>query len=532
MTATVEQSRSPATTSWWVEHRYLLAIGAITILGAAVRLLGLGSEPFWLDEAHTANFTTLTFGELWSFDPVYNRANPPGYIVLMKAWAQVSRSEEWFRAPSLIAGVITIPLLYLICARMGSRRAGIVAALLLALAGFHVKYSQEARAYAILTMLVAIVILSVVQLVTQPDGDLAQRIRRRPKELKLSGQGLRRPITWTDVAWPAYGLAAGLALHMHNTSLTVPLAASLGVGVWWLNTKSKPPRFIRNWVLANILALAVWAPWIPGFLKQLERVSNSFWATGPTWETAVRDFAVLAKGDIGTMWPFIDTIWINVLVLIGVALLTLLGLRRMDSKYRPVILSFILVHPLAQLLYGLRRPVFLARTLIWISLGVLVAIGFAVSRLRGEKLWLATAGLLVVPVLGTIGYHVAFEKTPWDEAAAIVAAEAGPDDVIFVMSPNNIVPFRHYFREYDLGLDATRLPNDLPDRVTDETIINDSDLESIRSVVSASERVWLVLRRAVQVPNYEDVDPFLRSLARDFEVHDLGDMAIVEYEMN
>lgn len=532
MTATVEQSRPPATTSWWVEHRYLLAIGGITLLGALVRIVGLGSEPFWLDEAHTANFTTLTLGELWSFDPVYNRANPPGYIVLMKAWAQISRSEEWFRASSVIAGVITIPLLYLICARMGNRRAGIVAALVLALAGYQVRYSQEARAYAILTMLVGIVILAVVQLVTQPDGDVAQQVRRRVKEQKVSGQGLRRPITWTDVAWPAYGLAAGLALHMHNTSLTIPLAASLGVSVWWLNARPKPPRFIRNWVLANLLAIAVWAPWIPGFLKQLERVSNSFWATGPTWETAVRDFAILAKGDVGEMWPIVNTPWIDALVLGGVAVLVLLGISRMDSRYRPVIVSFIVVHPVVQLLYSLRRPVFLARTLIWISLAVLVAIGFAVSRLKGEKLWLATAGLLVVPVLGTIGYHVAFEKTPWDEAAAIVAAEAGPNDFIFVMSPNNVVPFRHYFREYNLGLNATRLPNDLPNRETDETIINQSDLESLRNVASGSDRVWLVLRRAVQVPNYEEVDPFLRSLARDFEVHDLGDMAVVEYQMN
>lgn len=532
MTAAVEQSRPAATPSWWVEHRYLLAISGITLLGALVRIVGLGSEPFWLDEAHTANFTTMTLGELWSFDPLYNRANPPAYIVLMKAWAQISRSEEWFRAPSVLAGVLTIPLLYLICARMGSRRAGVLAALLLALAGYQVHYSQEARAYAILTMLVAVVILAIVQMVTEPDGDLARPVRRRPKTPRSRGQGLRRPITWTDVAWPAYGLATGLALHMHNTSLTIPLAASAGAGIWWVSTQPKPPRFVRNWVLANLLALAVWAPWIPGFIKQLSRVSNEFWATSPTWTTALRDFAVLAKGDIGAMLPFVETWWFNALVLIAVAVLVFLGLRRMDSKYRPVILSFIIIHPLAQLLYGLRRPVFLARTLIWISLGVLVAIGFAVSRLKGKKLWLATAGLLVVPVLGTIGYHVAFEKTPWDQAAAIVAAEAGPDDVIFVMSPNNVVPFRHYFREYNLGLDATRFPNDLPNRETDETIISQSDLESLRNVASGSDRVWLVLRRAVQVPNYEEVDPFLRSLARDFEVHDLGTMAVVEYEMN
>ena len=135
------------------------AIGGITLLGAIVRIVGLGSEPLWLDEAYTADFTKLTLGG-WSFDPVYNKANPPGYIVLMKAWVQISRSDEWVRASSVIAGVLTIPLVYAISARMGNRHAGLVAALLLALAGYHVHYSQEARVYAILTFLVAVILLA------------------------------------------------------------------------------------------------------------------------------------------------------------------------------------------------------------------------------------------------------------------------------------------------------------------------------------------------------------------------------------
>ena len=45
----------------------------------------------------------------------------------MKAWVQISRSDEWFRASSVIAGVLTIPLVYAISARMGNRRAGLVA---------------------------------------------------------------------------------------------------------------------------------------------------------------------------------------------------------------------------------------------------------------------------------------------------------------------------------------------------------------------------------------------------------------------
>ena len=81
------------------------------------------------------------------------------------------------------------------------------------------------------------------------------------------------------------------------------------------------------------------------------------------------------------------------------------------SSTSTVILSFIVVHTLAELIYSLRRPVFLARTLIWIGLATVIAIGFAVSRLRGIRLMLTIGALLVIPVLGTLGYHLGFEKT-------------------------------------------------------------------------------------------------------------------------
>ena len=531
MTATIEQSRPPATRSWWVGHRYLLAIGGITLLGAAVRIFGLGSEPMWLDETHTVDFTKLTLGELWSFDPVYNKANPPGYIVLMKAWAQFSRSDEWFRAPSVIAGVLTIPLVYAICARMGNRRAGLVAALLLALAGYHVHYSQEARVYAILTFLVAVILLAVVQLVTEPDGDLARPVRNRAWVPRSSGQGLRRAITWTDLAWPAYGIALGLVLHMHNTSLTVPLAANVGVGIWWLRQKPKPPRFARNWVLANLLGLAIWATWIPGFLNQLDRVSTSFWATLPTLQTLLRDFAIQAEGDMDKILPFTRSPWLDALVIVGVLALVWLGIRRMSSAYRPVILSFIIVHPLAELLYSLRRPVFLARTLIWIGLGTVVAIGFAVSRLRGTRLLLAVGALLVIPVLGTLGYHLGFEKTPWDEAAEAVAAEAGPEDVVFVMSPNNEIPFNHYFDQYAIPAETVGIPWELPDRERPGMVLNPSDFDIILDLAEGRERVWLVLNRAVLVTNHENVDPVLRANFPNVEEHLFQDLRVIEYSM-
>jgi hypothetical protein len=160
--------------------------------------------------------------------------------------------------------------------RVANRRVGLFAAAFVALSGYLVRYSQEARAYGLITLLAAVALWAVTQLVAEPVGADATPWRRRPT------RGSRRPLTWTDLAWPAYGIAVGLSMHLHNTAVGIPLASNLAVGLWWLTTRPPPPHFARNWIGANLLAVAVWSPWLPGFLTQLGLVQANFWVQQPT----------------------------------------------------------------------------------------------------------------------------------------------------------------------------------------------------------------------------------------------------------
>jgi hypothetical protein len=161
--------------------------------------------------------------------------------------------------------------------------------------------------------------------------------------------------------------------------------------------------------------------------------------------------------------------------------------------------------------------------------GILVAIGFALTRLRGWKLVAATMALLVVPILGTVGYHVGFEKTPWDEAAAMVAAEARPDDVVLVVHASNTVPFRRYFDGYGIEVPRVGIPRDLPNRTTEGTELSTSDFEIISSLVRGRGGAWLLLNREVLVQNSEDIEPLLRSLFVEAEVRQLQDLVVIRY---
>lgn len=514
MTAQIEQLQASHEDPRAARRRALWQLGVITVVGAALRFFALGSDSFWLDEAHTADFTTLTFSELWSYDPPYNKANPPGYIAFMKAWVQISRSDEWFRASSAIAGTLTIPVVYFIGARMGSRRGGLMAAALLAVAGFHVRYSQEARAYAILTLAVALILLACVQLVTQPNTGEADAVFGG--RFKLPGRH-RRPITWTHIAWWTYAIALGVALHLHNTSFTLPLTSSIGVGIWWL--RARPPGFVKRWTLANLAGLLLWLPWLPGFLNQIRRVTTSFWAEYPSGRDLIHDFSELVKGYANRLDPIANALWVEIAVLVAVVVLIGVGVRNMAPRYRPLIVAFIVVHPLAELGYSLRRPVYIQRSLVWIMIAMVVAIGFATIRLRGGRLVTASVLLIAVPLTGTIGYHLAFEKAEWDQAAAIVAEQAEPGDTVLVMSPNNVIPFERYFDGDTLDVAVFGIPWDIPDREREGMTLLPSDFDRISEMIAGGEHVFLVLATPDKISNWADVPRFLESgfeeIARD-----------------
>jgi mannosyltransferase len=132
------------------------AVSLVTAVGGALRFVGLAHQGFWYDEAHTVLLVELTPGRMLSQLPVHE-STPPLYYVCAWVWARAfGLGEAGLRSLSALVGTATVPVGYLIGRRLGSRRAGLVAASLLACNPLLVWYSQEARAYALLVLLSAV----------------------------------------------------------------------------------------------------------------------------------------------------------------------------------------------------------------------------------------------------------------------------------------------------------------------------------------------------------------------------------------
>ncbi len=153
----------------------LWALALLTALGAAMRFAGIDVQSFHHDEVITAaRVIPGSFGDM--LDAVErSESNPPLYYVLAWGWAKAFGTDELgLRSLTALFGTATVPLAYCIGAELASRRAGLIAAALVAVSPMLIWYSQEARSYAILVFFCAASLLFFARaLRTRSGRDLA-----------------------------------------------------------------------------------------------------------------------------------------------------------------------------------------------------------------------------------------------------------------------------------------------------------------------------------------------------------------------
>lgn len=130
-----------------------VAVLVLTAVGAALRFATLDQQSYWYDEAVAVSIVEGSLADV--FRGVFDtESTPPLYYLLGWAWAHVLGTEEAaLRSLSALAGTLVVPVAYAAGRSVATVRIGLAAAALAAVSPMLVWYSQEARAYALLTLL-------------------------------------------------------------------------------------------------------------------------------------------------------------------------------------------------------------------------------------------------------------------------------------------------------------------------------------------------------------------------------------------
>ncbi|MFS2127879.1 glycosyltransferase family 39 protein [Pseudomonas sp. Pseusp97] len=465
-------SREPPSLPELLRQWWFLPLLAFAL---CLRLYELTGSAIWGDESSSLFLARYSPLQLWQH--AAHDVHPPLYFYLLHLWTGLlGEGVLSLRLFSAVFGTLAVFFGGWLAWRLASRRAAVLAVLLLALLPTAVRYSQEVRMYSLLGCWLLAATLAL---------------------LYWLEEGKRRHLL-------AYALLMSAAFYTHYFSLF-----GLLVHWAWLATLPNSPLRRRNWWLANLAIGVLFLPWLPGLLDLLGHMAVLVAGGDVGWEPPVDARSVpsmlwqwLAQSDGNELaWP----------LLVGVPLLVvgamLLVLRQDRSRQRAGVLVSLYVGLPLLALYGVSfaSPVFVERYLTAFALGLPLLFALALDRLLELRRALGAMTLATLLGLQGLGLARAYETDPdeqFDGMVAYVNAHYRAGDRVVVDDILWYLAFRYYNRTGSEPLLYTAPADDgssgRPGEYGFGSLIDDrqhSFVDRLADLPRDEGRVWLVMSR-------------------------------------
>jgi hypothetical protein len=369
----------------------IAAVGAATVVGLGVRLYRLAAAPLSSPEIYTWDFAHQTvpfiLGQLSHIE-----TNPPFYYLLIKLVMQIGETEFFLRLPSVVAGTMAIPLVYVLGRLGGASKSGVIGAGLLSLSAIAITYSRQARAYALLQDTCLLAAIGAVIIINHYTGRGPQPFRTERREL---------------LGWTLFTLASIMGFYLHYTFtieifvLECAIVAAIGTG--WLGGKVRIDGPLALKWLASSVVIVLGIAWGVGLARSLAQSDNIAWMQVPSLHEAIRLFMrVDGYSAVARFQPLPN------LLLIGLAVVGLVvGWKRSAAVL--VCGMLFALFPLVLFVVSQHRPVFIERSLVAPSFAVCLLAGYGtlfvvrkMSEIASDLFRRRVPGSEIAPVVSTI----------------------------------------------------------------------------------------------------------------------------------
>ena len=124
-------------------------LACILLLAAVLRLLVIGTQPFWYDEVYTNIVSQMPIARL--IEATAGDVHPPTWYLIERAFISVLGDGEFaMRLPSMLLGLICVWLTWKMMGLLGLKNLAAPASLMMAVAPTELYYSNEARMYTLM----------------------------------------------------------------------------------------------------------------------------------------------------------------------------------------------------------------------------------------------------------------------------------------------------------------------------------------------------------------------------------------------
>ena len=404
-------------------RRAMITLALIIVAGLTVRLVAVAHYRLWYDEA-----ITLAIGHwpAWDFLVRPIDPSPALYYWVTKYWVGDQASVALVRLPAVLFGVAAIPVAYWLARQGLGRRSALVAAGLVALSPYLVDYSQEARPYSLLVLLVL--------------GSAAGLARSLDRLRGGAPAGAMLALFW---------LAGWLAWLTHVTAI-------FWLGPAWLAMMVAGERWGSGrgrWAVRGAALLFVLA-----CLPEAARIVANHRIKLDTFDWLVNlpplpfllewGQLVLPTALWGEAWSSgVIASFVVFMMLVGLAAW---GLRTRRAAIRaqfsdrpgPIVAgAILLVVPLLVWLFGfVVSPILMKRTLLLGIPGAMLLV--ALLDQLFPRWWIGPAALALFALNLAIG-GTARPKPAWDQVAALIEREARPGDAVVLCYRIHAAPLMH-----------------------------------------------------------------------------------------
>ncbi|MBN1908514.1 MAG: glycosyltransferase family 39 protein, partial [Pirellulales bacterium] len=441
-----ESSRHVSGAAVYPRHLVGIVLAVVLLAGLLARSYQLTARSLWFDESFCWGAIRFPWAEMVRRVGMDN--HPPLYFLLLKSWTLVlGESLLAMRGLSVLLGLLTVLVVYLFVAEafVGHRssvpngliplgqRAGLIAAALIALGTFQVRWSQEIRMYVLAACLTAVSSWLMFRAIHAP------RVYRR---------------------WILFGVSSLALAYTHYYGLLsaaaqfVFLAAFLVVGAWSSrhreaqNARSARAKRlpVSGVLVAGAIVVIGYLPWIPTLLAQRAQVQSDFW-THPMTAWSIPK----ALDRVCLLVPFGSDRFGAIVTTVGCLVVLGLLLRRAKSPEWYLVTAVVVPLAAAALITQYDTRVFTARYLFSVHLLLMAGAAVLIARIRPREVrWLVITVLMLVAIDGNLSRHMRLEVAhrPGGRAAvAFLESRRRPGEPVVVCSPLLYFSLLYYARD-------------------------------------------------------------------------------------
>jgi uncharacterized membrane protein len=506
----------------------------ILLLALGLRLVNLGERSLWYDEAFAVLFAekgldAKLYGTLTPVNGGAADIHPLLYYVTLDGWMKVfGQSPVVVRLWSVLVGVTTVGLMYLLGRDLFGDKTGLSAASITAVAPFHVQYSQETRMYALLGLLLVAATLCFVR------GWRASTEGQAIAAPPVAAPATPLPWRW----WIGFGVLAGLAMYTQQLSAFYLMALGL------VPVLARQKRQFFGVVLGAAVAVVIYLPWLVNLPSQFNKVRSYYWIETPN------------PGDIlGTLFSFlvvnidiprqafipalIGAIFLAVFLAVQVALHFRPNRLQPDRSALLFALWLAAAPALMMWLVSQFQPVYLPRALLPSALMFYLALAWMFSRSKIPRLIAGVIGLVGIILAGIGLYYqytwATFPNSPFQRVVAHARETWQDGDVIVHQNKLSALPTIYYDRNL-----IQRYLRDTPGSSEDTLALPTQQAlglladACIQSAAQEGKRIWFVAfdsaehqYEAAGRPEYRQTIEWLESHFDQIERQQFNDLDLI-----